>query len=416
MDRVVKKKKWGRKKIVYTVLGVGVLVIIIFQLWFSGDGYTLEIDENQVTFSETKREIFQEYIVQTGAIVPKKTYYLDAVEGGNIIKTFKESGAILQKGDPIVELENINLKLSVLSQENSLNEQINRVRTTRLQLDQNYLSQKQELAEIENQIQILRPQYYRDSIMSTRELISDKEFEKTEADYRYNTKRKEFTYESFKNDSTSRMLQSRQLNMSEASMIENLRGVRKILDNLIIRAPIDGQLSTPEPLQEGQNVNKGDRLGEIDVIGTYKVRAQIDELYLPRIAVGLQANTTFANNTHQLVISYIYPTIKNGKFEVDMEFVEEVPEGIKKGQSARLKIALGKSSEQLVIPTGGFYNTTGGDWAFVIEEGKNRATKRIIRLGRKNSDQYEVLEGLEPGDRVITSSYENFGDAEKLVW
>lgn len=416
MDKVVKRKKWTNKRIgSLAILGV-LILFVIYKFFISAEGSKLEIDGDATIFVEVKEDLFQEYIVQSGIVSPNKTYFLDAIEGGNITEIFSESGAILKMGDPIIELENISLRLRILGQENSLNEQINRVRTTRLQLDQNYLSQKQELAQIENQIQILSPQYIRDSTLFVKELMSTQDFEKTRADYIYNLKRRDFTYESFKNDSTSRLIQLKQLNASEISMTQNLIGVNKILENLIIKAPIDGQLSTPVPLQEGQNINKGDRIGEVDVIGTYKVRVPIDELYLPRITIGLRASTTFAGKSHELEITYIYPTIKNGNFEVDMEFVNEVPEGIKKGQSLRMKIELGKSSRQLVIPTGGFYNTTGGNWIFVVEEDKNRASKRQIKIGRTNSDQYEVLDGLKHGEMVITSSYDNYGDSEILVW
>jgi HlyD family secretion protein len=194
----------------------------------------------------------------------------------------------------------------------------------------------------------------------------------------------------------------------------NLEGVGQILDNLTIRAPINGQLSRPQ-LEVGQNINQGQRLGQIDVLGSYKVRVPIDEIYLPRIVQGLHATTPFAGKNYELEIAYIYPTIQNGRFEVDMNFIGETPEGIRRGQSMRLHIELGKSSEELLLPVGGFYKDTGGNWVFVLD-GEDRAIKRDIKLGGKSGAEYfEVLEGLQPGDRVITSSYENFGDNEVLL-
>jgi HlyD family secretion protein len=189
--------------------------------------------------------------------------------------------------------------------------------------------------------------------------------------------------------------------------------VGRILDNLIIRAPIDGQLSRPQ-LDAGQNVVQGQRLGQIDILGSYKVRVPIDELYLPRITSGLHATTTFNNKDYELQITYIYPTIQNGRFDVDMNFIGANPEGIRRGQSLRLRIELGQSSEELLLPVGGFYKDTGGNWVFVLD-GDNKAVKRELKLGRKNTENFEVLEGLQPGDKVITSSYENFGNNEVLI-
>jgi HlyD family secretion protein len=194
-----------------------------------------------------------------------------------------------------------------------------------------------------------------------------------------------------------------------------LNGVGRILDNLVLRSPIDGQLSTPQ-LEIGQGVRAGQRLGQVDVVGEYKVRCPIDELYLPRISTGLESTFKFAGDQYKLKIKYIYPTIANGRFEVDMDFDGSEPQGIRRGQSVRLRIALGNSSEQLLLPKGGFYKDTGGNWVFVVLPGENKAVKKQIRLGRQNTENFEVLSGLEPGERVITSSYSHFGDNEVLVW
>jgi HlyD family secretion protein len=190
--------------------------------------------------------------------------------------------------------------------------------------------------------------------------------------------------------------------------------VSKILDNLVIRAPIDGQLTRPQ-LDVGQSVNPGQRLGQVDVVGSYKVRVEIDEIYLPRITEGLKGTTSFANNNYELTITYVYPNVTNGRFPVDMNFVGEIPQGIRRGLSLRLRIELGQSSEELLLPVGGFYKDTGGNWVYVLDADGNRAVKRSVKLGRKNTEHFEVIEGLEPGDRVITSSYENFGNNEVLV-
>ncbi len=415
MDKVIKKKKWTVKKLLSIGGGVAVLGLIVFQLFFADRRSKLKVDPEKITISTVKHGVFQEFIPQAGNVVPSRTVYLDAVEGGNIKRVILESGAMVKKGDPILELENANLRLNVLGQENSLNEQINRIRQTRLNLDQNDLNQKAQLAQIDQQIQIIGPKYVRYKELFAKNLISKEEWERVQADYKYNMKRKEFTYASYKSDSTARILQLRQLNASERNMLQNLDGVAKILDNLIVRSPFDGQLSTPQ-LEEGQAVRMGERLGQVDIIGSYKVRVPIDELYLPRISKGLHATTKFNGQTYKLIITYIYPTINNGRFEVDMQFDGETPSGIRRGQSMRLRIELGQSSEEKLLPVGGFFKDTGGNWVFVLDGNGNKAIRRDIKLGRKNTENYEILEGLVPGDRVITSSYEHFGDNEVLVW
>jgi HlyD family secretion protein len=413
MDKQIAKKNWTVKKVA-TYGGIALLVFFIsYQFIFADRRSKLKIEKDKITISDVKRGVFQEFIPQTGIVEPSRTVYLDAIEGGNIKRIVSESGAMLRKGDVILELTNLNRELSVLQQEASFNESINRARETKLNIMRNDLEQRQSLALIENQLQILEPQYNRQKQLYEKKLIAKQEFERTEADYKYNLERKRITYEVYRNDSIDRIRQLKAVSKSETQMTISLDGVGKILDNLIIRAPIDGQLSTPH-WEIGQAVNLAQRLGQVDIVGSYKVRVPIDELYLPRISTGLNASTTFSNKDYKLTITYIYPTIQNGRFEVDMNFDGETPQGIRRGQSLRLRIELGQSSEELLLPVGGFYKDTGGNWVFVID-GENKAVRRDIKLGRKNTENFEVLEGLQPGDRVITSSYENFGNNEVLI-
>lgn len=413
MDKQIKKKKWTLKRIA-TFGGGGLLIAFIaYQFIFADRRSKLKVEKDKITIATVKRGVFQEFIPQTGTVEPSRTVFLDAIEGGNIKRVVAESGAMLKKGDVIMELSNLNRELSVLQQEAQLNESINRTRDTRLGITRNDLEQRQTLALIDNQLAILGPQYHRQKQLFEKKLISKQEFERTEADYKYNVERRRITYEVYRNDSIDRIRQLREISAGEKRMSLNLEGVGKILDNLIIRAPIDGQLSRPQ-LEVGQNVSQGQRIGQIDIVGSYKVRVPIDELYLPRISQGLHATTSFNNKDYELEITYIYPTIAGGRFEVDMKFIGAEPEGIRRGQSLRLRIELGQSSEELLLPVGGFYKDTGGNWVYVLD-GENRAVKRNIRLGRKNTENFEVLEGLQPGDRVITSSYENFGNNEVLI-
>ncbi|HYG17567.1 MAG TPA: HlyD family efflux transporter periplasmic adaptor subunit [Ohtaekwangia sp.] len=414
MDKKLVKKKWTLKRIA-TYGGISLFVIFVgYQLIFADRRNTLKIERDKVTISEVKRGVFQEWIPQTGTIEPSRTIYLDAVEGGTVKRVVAASGAMLKKGDVILELSNLNRELTVLQQEAQLNQSINELRQTRLQISRNDLEQRQRLAQIDQQLQILSPQFEREKQLFEKKLISKQAFEKTEADYKYNKQLRAITYEVFRNDSLDRLRQLRDLNFSESKMSQSLESAGKILDNLVIRAPMDGQLSRPQ-IDPGQNINQGQRLGQVDIVGSYRVRVPIDEIYLPRITEGLHATTTFNNKDYRLVITYKYPTVQSGRFEVDMDFVGDVPPGIRRGQSLRLRIELGQSSEELLLPVGGFYKDTGGNWVFVLVD-ENQAERRDIKLGRKSGSEYfEVLEGLEPGDKVITSSYENFGNSEVLI-
>ena len=414
MDKKLVKKTWTLKRIA-TFGGIGLFVIFVFyQFIFADRRSKLKIEMDKITISEVKRGEFKEYIPQTGIVEPSRQVFLDAIEGGNIKRIARESGAMLKKGDVILELTNLNRELAVLQQEAQLVESINRSRDTRLAITRNELDQRSALAQIENQLAIFEPQYRRQKQLLEKKLIARQDFERTEADYKYNLSRRKFTYDVYRKDSINRLQQLHDVDVSERRMAINLEGIGKILDNLILRAPIDGQLSTPH-WEVGQAVATGQRLGQVDIVGSYKVRVPIDELYLPRISQGLHATTDFAGKTYSLKITYVYPNITAGRFEVDMDFDGETPQGIRRGQSLRLRIELGQSSEELLLPMGGFYKDTGGNWVFILD-GEKRAVRRDIKLGRKmGSEYFEVLEGLKPGDKVITSSYENFGNNEVLI-
>jgi HlyD family secretion protein len=414
MDRQIKKKFWTLKRVA-TYGGIALFVaFVVYQFGFADRRAAYVVVKDKVTISDVKMGEFKEYIPQTGTVEPSRTVFLDAIEGGNIRRIVSESGAMLKKGDVILELTNLNRELSVLQQEASFNESINRARETKLNIMRNDLDQRQQLALIDNQLAILEPQYRRQKQLYEKKLIAKQDFERTEADYKYNVERKRITYEVYKNDSIDRIRQLRETSLSEQRMTKSLDGVSRILDNMVIRAPIDGQLSTPH-WELGQAVTTGQRLGQVDVVGSYKVRVPIDELYLPKISVGLPATTDFAGKTYHLSITYIYPNIQNGRFEVDMNFEGETPQGIRRGQSLRMRVELGQPSQELLLPIGGFYKDTGGNWVFILEN-EGKAVKREVKLGRKmGSEYFEVLEGLKSGDRVITSSYENFGNNEVLI-
>ncbi len=414
MDRRLKKNYWSIKRIGTYAGSLVLIMFVAYQFLFADRRSRLKIERNKITISDVRRGAFKEYIPQTGIVEPSRQVFLDALEGGNIKKISRESGAMLKKGDEILTLINVNRELQVLQQEASFNESINSGRQTRVTLMRNDLDQKAELSLIKNQLAILEPQYRRQKQLYEKNLIAKQEFERTEADYRWNLERRRITYELYKSDSADRVRALDATIQSERRMMKSLEGVSRIMDNMVVRSPIDGQLSMAH-WELGQAIAQGQRLGQVDIVGQYKVRVPIDELYLPRISTGLMATTDFAGKTYDLKISYVYPNITNGRFEVDMNFDGEPPQGIRRGQSLRLRIELGQSSEELLLPMGGFYKDTGGNWVYILD-GDNQAVRRDIKLGRKmGSEYFEVLEGLKPGDKVITSSYENFGTNEVLI-
>jgi HlyD family secretion protein len=415
MDRKIKKKKWTKGRITGLVLGVALLSFILYSFLFADNRSKLNVDKEKITVSSVSRDIFQEYIPETGIVMPSQTIYLDAVEGGVVKSIVLESGALVDKGDTIMELSNSNLQLSVMERESQMYEQLNILRTTRLQLDQNDLTQKAQLAQIDYQLQLLRPQFNRFKELAEKKLISQRELEEVQEQYEYNKRLKDLTYRAYQSDSIARAMQLRQIKMSEDRMLQSMEAVGDLLNNLIVKAPTSGLLTTPD-WEPGQSVNPGERMGQVALLDSFKVRVAIDELYLPRIEVGQQGAFTFDGQNYRLEIYKKYPTVSEGNFEVDMRFIGEVPQGIRRGQSLRIRLELGSSEEATLLATGGFFRDTGGNWVFVMNNDGSRAFKRDIRLGRKNSEYYEVLEGLEPGEKVITSSYENFGNNEVLVF
>ena len=414
MDKKIKKKVWTFKRISLYAVGLLFVSFVLYSFFFADKRSKLNVDLEKITIAEVTYGVFQDFIPVTGTVLPSTTRFLDVREGGIIQSIEKETGDIVNVGDVIIRLANTNLELSVLGQQASLYEQINRSTTTRLSLNQNDLQQQQRLAEIDLQINLGEPQYNRYKTLYEKDLISKREFEEVEESYKYNKKRKELTYASYIADSTARMRQLQELNASEGRMRQNLEGVSQLLDNLVIRSPIYGQLATPDH-ELGQSIIRGERLGQIDVIGTYKVRVRIDELYLPRVDIGLKGSFPQSRINYELIITKIFPTITEGRFEVDMEFTGDQPESIKRGLSVRIRLELGNSAEALLLPMGGFYKDSGGNWVFLVDKSGNRADRKDIRLGRKNSEFFEVMGGLEPGQRVITSSYDHFGDNEVLL-
>lgn len=414
MDRKIEKKKWTTKKILILSGAILLISFVLYSLIYADTRSKLNVDKQKITISTVAEGDFLEFIPRTGTVQPIQSIYLDAIEGGIIQEIVIETGAVVDKGDTIMLLTNSNLQLDVLNREAQLYEQINNLRNTRLLLEQNSLQLKAQLAEINYQLQLVKPQYDRYVILYDKKMISTREWEEVREQYDYNIKRRQITFTSFKQDSLQKLAQLNQLKDSEARMWKSLEAVGDILNNLVIRAPIPGQLATPE-LEIGQSIAPSQRIGQIDIIDSFKVRVRVDELYLPRVQYGQTGSFDFSGDKYQLKITKIYPTISEGLFEVDMEFVGDAPEGIRRGQSLQIRLELGNPGTALLLPVGGFYQQTGGNWVYVVNKSGETASKRPIKLGRKNPRFYEVIEGLQPGENVITSGYDSFGENEVLV-
>jgi len=414
MDRQIKKKKWTLKRILWILLGIFILGAVIMIVVSEKGGTKLNVQRERLTISTIRRGPFQEFIAVTGNVIPIRTVYLDAVEGGTVDKLYLEAGNFVQKNDPILRLSNTNLLLDIMYREAELFQQSNNLRNTRLAMEQSQLQLRGQLLDLNYQIQQQRRVRNKNEELHKKGLISDQEWEESRDRYDYLVRNRELTLLSHKQDSVFREQQIIQLEASLRRMENNLDLVKQNLENLTIKAPVSGQLTSLNA-EIGRIENRGQRIGQIDVLDGFKVRVPIDEYYISRINAGQKGTFTFASQNYSLTIDKIYPEVLSGRFEVDMLFDGREPDGIRRGQSVYIRLELGDLSEAVLLPKGGFYQKTGGQWIYVIDPGGEFATKRPIRLGRMNPELFEVIDGLTPGDQVITSSYDNYGDADKLI-
>jgi HlyD family secretion protein len=414
VDRKIEKKTWTSKRII-TFGGGGLFFIFIFYLLvFADKSSKLNVESERLTISEVKFGQFQEFIPITGTVQPIETFFLDVSEGGRVVQKYVEEGAFVNVGDPIIRMDNAELTLSVIYNQANVFSQINNLRSTRLSMEQNRLNLRSQILDIEYDLIDKKRIYENNKILFEKNLISKIEFDRSKEQYEYAVQKKNLTFETYRQDSLFRAQQIAQLEQSVETLQSNLSVTKTQLENLTVRAPIKGQL-TALNAEIGQSIARGENLGRIDVIDSNKVRASIDEHYIARVLPGQKGEFTFAEKSYELIIKTVFPQVTNGRFEVDMHFVGEVPNGIRRGQTLHIRLELGELGEAVTIDRGGFYQTTGGQWIFVIDKSGGFATKRSIKLGRQNTNSFEVIEGLKPGEKVITSSYDTFGDVEKLV-
>jgi len=414
MDRKLDKKKGLTRKMIW-YLFFGALMITVLSIIIFGDKSSkYNLDVSRITIEEVKQDVFQDYITVQGTVEPITTIYLDAVEGGRVEEILIEEGNMVKKGDVILRISNDNLLLEITNNQAQVVRAINELRTAKLQMDQTKLNYKQQIINLQITMTQNRRMFENNKILMEQDHISREEFDQSREAYESSDELLDLLIENFRNDSIYRSIQISSLESSVLSMEESMRIIRRRLDNLNIKAPIDGELASLTP-EIGQVITYGTRVGTINILDSYKLRVDIDEHYIARIQRGLFGECDFASNPYSGVIKKIYPEVANGRFAVDMVFTDTIPEQIRIGQTSRIRLQLGESKEGVLLTKGGFYQTTGGQWVFVLDESEEFAVKRDISIGRQNPRYYEVLGGIEPGEKVIVSSYQNYADHDKLI-
>jgi len=414
VDRVIAKKRWSRKRIL-TIAGiVGILVLIGGSYYLTSGKSRLNVDEERITISEIKSGPFREFIPVNGVVLPITTIYLDALEGGRVEEKYVEDGAIMKKGQPILRLSNTDLELSLVNQQTAVYNLLTQMQISRNAAVQNTVNRLNQLTDANSQLREAERVYKLNKSLYDQKAIGGQEFKQSENNYYYLLEKKRLSEEIMKQDSVSGNQQLRQASQSYQGSQEALSVMQKKVGDLIVRAPVDGQLTSLDA-EIGQSKNKGERLGQLDILSGFKVRVDVDEHYISRIYTGLMGEFSFAGKDYKLKITKVYTQVTNGRFQVDMEFVGDVPQGVRRGQTLQIRLALSDEITALLLPKGGFYQQTGGNWIFKLADNGKTAYKVDIQLGMQSPDYYQVLQGLKAGDKVVTSSYENYGNMQELV-
>ena len=418
MDKIIEKKTGWRvaftKKALPWWLGALLLVFVIY-LIARPNNKTLRVDKDTVTISNAVKGEFNDYIRISGRVQPMTTIQLSPQEGGIVEKILIEEGSPVKAGDAILILNNDNLDLQILNSEAELAEKENILRNTQIQMEQQKLDVRQNVLEYGTNVERLRRAYEQQKALYEDKLIAKEEYLKAEEDYQLALQKYNLMTERSRQDSLYRGTQIDRMEESLENMQLNMSMIRRRKSNLIVKAPIDGELGLLDVVL-GQSIASGTKIGQINSVGTYKVEAQIDEHYIDHVVEGLQATFERQGETFSTVIRKVYPEVRDGKFKADFKFDGEQPDNIRSGQTYYLNLQLGQPEEAVIIPRGTFYQKTGGKWIYVVNKDGNKAVKREIRIGRQNPQYYEVLEGLEPGERVITSGYDTYGDSDVLVF
>lgn len=412
MDRVVEAKRIDRRLLIAGGSAAVILLILLFWLFAPRAG-SQTVAASRVQISAVQHGTFEDFLPIRGRVTPSVTVYLDAVEGGRVEQVLVEDGANVVRGQLLAVLSNSDLQLSTLARQTEVEQQLNNMRSQELALVQTRSANRRELNQAETDLAKAQRQYDLYRPLAEKGFVAKKQFNDAADDLTYQRRRLEILRQSVADDERLQSSQLRQLRASAASMNGSLAIARGSLDQLQLRAPATGQL-TAFSIQLGQSLDRGERLGQIDSAGQNKLVADIDEFYLGRVAVGQTATAEMGSRTYRLRVAKVYPQVRNGQFQVDLGFDGSEPPNMQRGQTVQAKLTLGDSTRAILIPNGAFFNDTGGSWVFVVDPGGSSATRRPVQLGRRNSDFIEVLDGLKPGERVITSSYSGLADKDRL--
>jgi len=416
VDRVIEKKTWNTKRLL-TIAGItGIVLLIAGSIYFTSGKSKLDVDTERLTISEIKRGPFQEFIPINGVVMPLTTFYIDATDGGRVEEKFVEDGAVLKKGDPILRLSNNDLELTLAGQETSVYGQQIQMQISHNNAEQYTITKLQNMADADNAYRDAERVYKLDKDLYAKKAIGLQEYQVSVNTYEYQKQKRALAARILKEDTVLVKQQDQQSKEQIAQMKSALDMMRKKVADLTIRAPIDGQLTSLD-VEVGQSKTKGEHLAQIDARSGFKVRAAVEEHYVSRVVPGLTAYyTDGSDKTYKLVVKKVEASVKTtGTFDVDMQFVGEVPKDIRKGQTLQIRLAFSDEAPALLLPRGGFYQQTGGNWIFKVAKDGKKAYKVNIQINRQSPDYYELINGLEPGDKVITSSYETYGDIQELV-
>ena len=413
MDRVIEKKKGLKMKHLYIVGGVLLFLLLLYQILLADHQSVFRAEKDKLTISMVEDGQFNDYITIIGQVEPITTIYLDVEEGGKIEEIYIKEGEMVKEGDVILKLRNTDLNTTIMNIESQLSYHANELRNTQIQIEQQQIQNRQQKLEIDLKVVQAKRKFKQYERLFEEDLVAKEEFLQAKESYELSLKEQELTYQKMVQDSIFRTNQRISMDRSLENTRLSLSMTRERLENLHVKAPVDGQLGLLNA-EIGQSISQGQRLGLIHILTDFKIVARIDEHYIDRVRRELPAAFDRGGITYQLNVKKVYPEVREGQFRIDMVFENETPENIRTGQTYHIKLELGESEKAVLLPRGGFFQSTGGQWVFVLNENGTEATKRPIRIGKQNPQFYEVLEGLEAGEKVITSSYELFGNNDKI--
>lgn len=415
MDKVIEKKKGLRPKHIIWVVGGLAFAFLLYKVIFSDYTSTFRADKDKLTISTVESSEFNDYITAIGQVEPITTIYLDVEEGGKVEEIFIEEGEMVKKGDVILRLKNDNLKTSIMNSESNMAYHSNELRNTQIAIEQQQINNLRSKLQIDMTVVQSKRKYNQYESLFNEDLIAKEEYLRAKEDYELSLKQKDLTYQKFITDSVFRSNQKENMDENLANMGLNLVMAKRRLENLNVKAPANGQLGLLDA-EIGQSISVGQRLGLLHILTDFKIKALLDEHYIDRVRRELTASLDRNGVEYSLMVKKVYPEVRDGQFEIDMVFSGKKPDNIRTGQTYHTKLQLGLPEQSMLVPKGSFFQSTGGQWIYVLNENETEAVKRSIRIGKQNPQYYEVLEGLKAGEKVITSGYDLFGDNDMIVF